>query len=71
MISDRDNELNAEWVKVNQEIQHLNHKRKQIFEKFKESRDDVTIQLKWESSPSMYYDFFGQEIDMYKRENNK
>jgi len=70
MISDRDNELNAEWVKVNQEIQHLNHKRKQIFEKFKESRDDVTIQLKWESSPSIYYDFFGQDIDMYKRENN-
>ena len=62
--------INAEWVKVNQEIQHLNHKRKQIFEKFKESRDDVTIQLKWESSPSIYYDFFGQDIDMYKRENN-
>lgn len=70
MISDKDNEINAEWTKINQDIQHLNHKRKLIFERFKESRGDATVELKWESSPSIYYDFFGQDIDMYKRDKD-
>jgi len=68
MISDRDHELNNQWIKVNQEIQRLNRKRKQIFADFKESREE-TVNLKWESSPSIYYDFFGHDIDIYKRDN--
>ena len=70
MISDRDHQLNAEWVKLNQEIQKLNRKRKRIFEDFKESRGGEVVNLKWESAPSIYYDFFGQDIDLYKREDN-
>ena len=67
MDSEFDKELNAEWVRLNQEMQRLNHERRNVLEKYKAEHPGKEMRVKWESTPSMYYDFFGNDIDIYKR----
>jgi len=67
MDSEFDKELNAEWIKINQKIQELNKERKAIFDKYRAQYPDKEVKIKWESTPSMYYDFFGNDIDKYKK----
>ena len=63
----RAEELNKEWTEICQQIQTLQKRRVQIY-KEAEDLNPGSIQLKIERSPSIYYDFEGNDSDQYLNE---
>ena len=56
-------ELNEEYVEIITEMRELNTRRVEVYKKFKALEPDAEKLLTWMTSPTLYHDLYGVDLD--------
>ena len=58
-------EYNKKWTELNQEMQELNRDRVNLYKQYQKEFGSLNLSI--DRTVSVYYDFNGNDIDLYRR----